>query len=47
MDKNLCYICVLPSQGLNAYSMLLRDKVVLSIGAVRLLEQRLLQDCVD
>ena len=54
VDNNLCYatqnlqkVDVLPSQGLNVYSMLLRDKVVLSIGAVRLLEQRLLQDCVD
>ena len=54
VDNNLCYatrnlqkVDILPSRGLNVYSMLLRDKVVLSIGAVRLLEQRLLQDCVD
>ena len=54
VDRNLCYatrnlqkVDVLPSSGLNVYSMLLRDKLVLSIGAVRLLEERLLQDCVD
>ena len=54
VDKNLCYatrnlqkVDVLPSRGLNVYSMLLRDKLVLSVGAVRVLEQRLLQDCVD
>ena len=54
LDRNLCYVTqnlekvdVLPAQGLNVYSMLLRDKLVLSIGAVRLLEQRLLQDCTD
>lgn len=54
VDKNLCYatrnlekVDVLPARGLNVYSMLLRDKLVLSIGAVRLLEQRLLQDCTD
>ena len=38
---------VLPFRGLNVYSMLLRDKLVLSVGAVRLLEERLLQDCTD
>ena len=54
VDRNLCYatrnlqkVDVLPFLGLNVYSMLLRDKLVLSIGAVRLLEERLLQDCVD
>ena len=54
LDRNLCYatrnlqkVDVLPSKGLNVYSILLRDKLVLSIGAVRQLEQRLLQDCVD
>ena len=52
INKNLCYatsnlekVDVLPSRGLNVYSMLLRDKLVLSVGAVLMLEQRLLQDC--
>ena len=52
VNKNLCYatrnlekVDVLPSHGLNVYSMLLRDKLVLSVGAVLMLEQRLLQDC--
>ena len=54
LDTDLCYatqnlekVDVLPARGLNVYSMLLRDKLVLSIGAVRLLEQRLLQDYTD
>ena len=54
VDRNLCYatrnletVDVLPSHGLNVYSMLLRKKLVLSLGAVRLLEERLLQDCTE
>ena len=54
VDKNLCYatrnlqsVDVLPSYGLNVYSMLLSEKLVLSIGAVRVLEERLLEDCTD
>ena len=54
LDQNLCFatrnlekVDVLPFRGLNVYSMLLRDKLVLSVGAVRLLEERLLQDCTD
>ena len=54
VDTNLCCatddlenVDVLPSRGLNVYSMLLRDKIVLSFGAVQLLQERLLQDCVD
>ena len=31
--RNLQKVDVLPSLGLNVYSMLLRDKLVLSIGA--------------
>ena len=52
LDKNLClassnldYVDVLPSRGLNVYSILLRDTLVLTVGAVRLLEERLCQDC--
>ena len=51
LDKNLCLassnlqgVDVLPSRGLNVYSILLRDTLVLSVGAVRLLEERLCQD---
>ena len=54
IDTNLCCaiddmdkVDVLPSRGLNVYSMLLRDKIVLSFGAVQLLQERLLQDFVD
>ena len=38
---NLQKVDVLPSRGLNVYSILLRDKLVLSLGAVRMLEERL------
>ena len=48
VDLNLAYasqniqtVDVLPSIGLNVYSILLRDKLVLSVGAVRLIEERL------
>lgn len=48
LDKNLALassniqeVDVLPSIGLNTYSILLRKKLVLSLGAVRLLEERL------
>lgn len=54
VDQHLCYatrniqtVDILPSHGLNVYSMLLRKKLVLSLGAVRLLEERLLQDCTE
>ena len=47
-EKNLCLatsniqdIDVLPSIGLNVYSMLLRKKLIMSLGAVRMLEERL------
>lgn len=39
--SNLQKVDVLPSKGLNVYSILLREKLVLSLGAVRLLEERL------
>lgn len=48
LDKNLALassniqeVDVLPSVGLNTYSILLRKKLVLSLGAVRMLEERL------
>ncbi len=41
-SQNIQTVDVLPSIGLNVYSILLRDKLVLSIGAIRLLEERLL-----
>lgn len=51
VDKNLCLassnletVDVLPSRGLNVYSILLRDTLVLTVGAVRMLEERLSQD---
>ena len=54
VDENLFHatleldkVDVLPSRGLNVYDMLLRDRLVLSIGAVRLLEERLLQECFE
>lgn len=40
---NLQKVDVLPSRGLNVYNILLRDKLVLSVGAVRMLEQRLVK----
>ena len=46
-SSNLQKVDVLPSRGLNVYSILLRDTLVLSIGAVRMLEERLTQDFVD
>lgn len=42
--SNLQRVDVLPSRGLNVYSILLRDNLVLSLGAVRMLEERLSQD---
>lgn len=42
--SNLQKVDVLPSRGLNVYSILLRDSLVLSLGAVRMLEERLLKD---
>ena len=54
VDRNFCLassniqkVDVLPSIGLNVYSILLRDALVLTVGAVRMLEERLLQDCSD
>ena len=48
LDKNLMLassnvqgVDVLPSLGLNTYDILLRHKLVLSLGAVRMLEERL------
>ena len=46
-SQNLQDVDVLPSRGLNVYSILLRDTLVLSVGAVRLLEHRLTQDFCD
>ena len=52
VESNMCRVSanvpkvdVLPSQGLDVYSILLRDSLVLTLGAVRMLEARLLQDC--
>ena len=54
VDRNLCLassnlesIDVLPSRGLNVYSILLRETLVLSVGAVRMLEERLGQDSCE
>lgn len=54
LDHNLCRallnlqkVNILPSRGLNVYSILLRDTLVLSIGAVRMLEEGLTKDFVD
>ena len=51
VDMNLCLasddlekVDVLPSRGLNVYSILLRDTLVLTLGAVRMLEERFLRD---
>ena len=48
VHENLCLassdldkVDVLPSKGLNVYSILLRSTLVLSLGAVRMLEERL------
>lgn len=40
-SRNLQKVDVLPSRGLNVYSILLRENLVLSLGALRLLEERL------
>ena len=40
-SSNVDQIDVLPSIGLNVYSMLMRKTLVLSLGAVRMLEERL------
>ena len=42
--SNLQKVDVLPSRGLNVYSILLRETLVLSLGAVRMLEERLMLD---
>lgn len=42
--SNLQKVDVLPCKGLNVYSILLREKLVLSLGALRLLEERLSND---
>ena len=54
LDKNLCLassnletVDVLPSRGLNVYNMLLRETLVLTVGAVRMLEERLSRDSPD
>ena len=51
VDRNLCLassnlesVDVLPSHGLNVYSILLRETLVLTVGAVHMLEERLGQD---
>ncbi len=41
--RNLQKFNVLPSNGLNVYSMLEHEKVILSLGALRMLEERLLE----
>lgn len=46
-SANVQKVDVLPSRGLDVYSILLRDTLVLTLGAVRMLEARLLQDCSD
>ena len=54
VDRNMCLassnlqkVDVLPSRGLNVYSILLRDTLVLTIGAVAVLQKKLLKDCSD
>lgn len=54
VDRNLCLassnlesVDVLPSHGLNVYSILLRETLVLTVGAVRMLEERLGQDSCE
>lgn len=44
---NLEGVDVLPSIGLNVHSMLTREHLVLTLGAVRMLEERLTQDFWD
>jgi len=46
-SANVQKVDVLPSRGLDVYSILLRDTLVLTLGAVRMLEARLLQDCSE
>ena len=43
-SSNLESVDVLPSRALNVYSILLREALVLSVGAVWMLEERLGQD---
>lgn len=45
--QNLEKVDVLPSIGLNVYSVLSRETLVLSVGAVRMIEQRLTMDFCD
>ena len=40
---NLQKVNVLPSRGLNVYSILHHDKLILTLGAVRMLEERLIK----
>ena len=54
VDRNLCLassnleaVDVLPSRGLNVYSILLRETLVLTMGAVLMLEERLGQDSCE
>ena len=54
VDRNLCLassnlesVDVLPSRGLNVYSILLHETLVLTVGAVRMLEERLGQDSCE
>jgi len=41
--RNLQKMAVLPSRGLNVYSILEHEKLVMSLGALRMLEERLLE----
>ncbi len=45
--QNLEKADVLPSIGLNVYSVLSRETLVMSVGAVRMIEQRLTMDFCD
>ena len=45
--QNLEKVDVLPSIGLNVYSVLSRETLVLSVGAVRMIEQKLTMDFCD
>ena len=46
-SSNVTKVDALPSRGLNVYSILLRDSLVLSVGAVRMLEERLKEKAAD
>lgn len=46
-SSNLQAVQCLPSIGLNVYDMLKRQTVVLTVGAVRMLEERLLRDYAE